>query len=162
MPVKGTKALGGRLQQWHSGMGDPIYAVGSSFYAGRTVSLKTARDALANLAAARKGAKAAGQADKDIQHLDETRSMLADRIYAAAKAEGSDGAADDDDVPEETRRNCGCKPMVMERRANGATAARDPLFGEWEQGVAFGLTASLLGYGLYELTKWIRRPRAPQ
>lgn len=161
MAVKGTKALGARLQQWHSSMGDPIYAVGSSFYAGRTVSLNTARAAMSNLVAARKAAKAAGQSDKDIQHLDDAKRQLADRIHAAAKAESAHGTTEED-PPEETRKNCGCKPMVLERRANGAAPSEGgSFFGEWEQGVAFGLAASLAGYGLYELAQWIRRPSAP-
>lgn len=42
--------LGERMQQWHSSMGDPIYAVGSYYFAGDRYPVKaTVEDALLNL-----------------------------------------------------------------------------------------------------------------
>jgi hypothetical protein len=47
--VTGSKAIGAKLQQWHSGSGDPIYAVGSHWYASRPVGRLVVEQAVANL-----------------------------------------------------------------------------------------------------------------
>ena len=49
IPVAGTPALGAKLHQWHGGQGDPLYAVGSCWYAGTTAPLGLVRDAAFNL-----------------------------------------------------------------------------------------------------------------
>lgn len=49
LPVAGTPHLGAWLHQFHCGMCDPIYAVGSCWYAGRTAPLVLVREAALNL-----------------------------------------------------------------------------------------------------------------
>jgi len=41
--------IGVRMHNWHSGQGDPIYAVGSLVYAGRKVMKKHLQEAIDNL-----------------------------------------------------------------------------------------------------------------
>jgi hypothetical protein len=50
--VRGSRALGEKLTQWHYGASDPVYAVGSNFYGGHTASMADAKGALRNLKAA--------------------------------------------------------------------------------------------------------------
>lgn len=47
--LKGSRKVGAELQQWHGSMGDPIYQVGSHWYAGLPVSCDAAVHALKNL-----------------------------------------------------------------------------------------------------------------
>lgn len=47
--VRGSRALGAKLTQWHYGASDPVYAVGSNFYGGHTASMADAKGALRNL-----------------------------------------------------------------------------------------------------------------
>lgn len=44
-----NKQLGVAMHQWHAGMGDPIYAVGSLIYAGHDVEREDAEDAIDSL-----------------------------------------------------------------------------------------------------------------
>jgi hypothetical protein len=44
--VRGSKAVGAELQQWHFSIGDPLYAVGSHWYAGRPIPCEVAEKAL--------------------------------------------------------------------------------------------------------------------
>jgi hypothetical protein len=47
--VKGNRKIGAMLQEWHGDISDPIYAVGSHWYAGHAVSCDSAVRALKNL-----------------------------------------------------------------------------------------------------------------
>jgi len=47
--IRGTRKLGLRMQDWHGSMGDPIYAVGSHWFAGRPVGCDVAERALSEL-----------------------------------------------------------------------------------------------------------------
>lgn len=47
--VAGERHIGLRLQSWHSSMSDPVYAVGSSWFAGMPVRYDVCERALANL-----------------------------------------------------------------------------------------------------------------
>lgn len=49
LPVKGDKVLAKKLLHWHYGQSDPIYSVGSSWLAGRSVPMSIAESALSNL-----------------------------------------------------------------------------------------------------------------
>lgn len=43
--IEGSRDLGARLHQWHSGM-DAVYALGSMFYAGHPVDKEQVQDAI--------------------------------------------------------------------------------------------------------------------
>lgn len=68
------KALGADMHQWHSSMGDPVYAVGSCLYAGcvSKISKDNVRDAIRNLRS----------------NHDPDADSVADRLAAWAKAHG--------------------------------------------------------------------------
>lgn len=78
--IRGTKALGVRLHQWHSGQGDPIYGVGSMFYAGKPASVDAVEDAVSNLRRSRTGV-----VGKDRKALD---SLIATMERKLEKARG--------------------------------------------------------------------------
>jgi hypothetical protein len=94
--VKGTNALGELLSHWHSSMGDPIYAVGSSFIAGHSVDYEVAMAALRNieqdiLRAKDKAVREKyGWTKKDIAELKEIERQLTTRMNAAKGVAGVD------------------------------------------------------------------------
>jgi hypothetical protein len=47
--ITGSKALGVKLHNWHDSQQDPVYTVGSMFYAGLSAPREDVRDALYNL-----------------------------------------------------------------------------------------------------------------
>jgi hypothetical protein len=66
--ISGGKRIGARLQQWHGSAGDPIYVVGSNWYAGRKVGASYVRDAMRGLQAQLNAG--APEADaKDLRYL---------------------------------------------------------------------------------------------
>ncbi len=66
--ISGGKRIGARLQQWHGSAGDPIYVVGSNWYAGRKVGRDYVRDAMRGLQAQLNAG--APEADaKDLRYL---------------------------------------------------------------------------------------------
>lgn len=62
-----NRQLGATMHQWHSGMGDPIYAVGSMIYAGKHVEREDAEEAIDALGALVHTAK--GTDKKELQGL---------------------------------------------------------------------------------------------
>ena len=93
--VRISEALQERLSQWHAGQGDPIYAVASSAYAGRPVSLELAERAANSLARAEsqlldnlreyenRGQRSYVKSTKtNLKHLLRTRLMLDAAIMA--------------------------------------------------------------------------------
>lgn len=80
------KQLGLMLQNWHYGQGDPIYAVGSSLFAGKTVPTETLADALGRIRSLktsstsrhdRKGHKELVTIEKSLEYLVGTRRAMA-------------------------------------------------------------------------------------
>lgn len=85
--VKGSRSLGLDLQQWHASMSDPVYGVGSFFYAGQAVPIERAEAALANLRRTLKdddAYRAAGSdralESEDVSHLKKTIAKLGSLI----------------------------------------------------------------------------------
>jgi hypothetical protein len=75
--VRGSKSVGAELQQWHFSMGDPIYQVGSHWYAGKPVPCAVAEKAL-----------------REVQKLHRERSTL----YGRSRITGSTRAQNRSEV----------------------------------------------------------------
>jgi hypothetical protein len=83
MQVSGTKQLGADLHQWHAGM-DAIYAVGSQFYAARSVDISDAQDALRLLEQEHRNRKATKLSRSAVAQLNAVIRNLRHRIDAAS------------------------------------------------------------------------------
>jgi hypothetical protein len=79
------KRLGLMLQNWHYGQGDPVYAVGSSLFAGKTVSTEVLADALDRIRSLKtsstarhdkKGHKELVTIEKSLEYLVGTRRAM--------------------------------------------------------------------------------------
>lgn len=80
--IKGNKQLGLDLQSWHSSGGDPIYAVGSSFFAGHTVDKRMVKKALDELISTYQEHEDGEHKlnNKELNHLRRTANALASTL----------------------------------------------------------------------------------
>lgn len=85
--VAGDDELGVRMADWHGGMGDPVYAVASSFVGGHTVSSEIVDAALVNL----RSNKRLSLSNADQKHLNEViRDLEQARASSASGQSRSD------------------------------------------------------------------------
>ena len=80
-----NKQLGVAMHQWHAGMGDPIYAVGSMIFAGRDVERDDAEDAIDSLETLLHTAKGA-----DKRQLKATIAALKKGVMESVEPEGEE------------------------------------------------------------------------
>ena len=114
--VKGDNDIGLRMSEWHAGMGDPVYALASSFLAGRDVPSNVVDDAVANL---RANLKIELQA-QDRKHLLAVIRDLKGAIAESAIRSAAQGIADrindvydDDEEFPETRLDGDFSPATV-------------------------------------------------
>lgn len=67
--IIGPKELGASLHHWHASQGDPIYGVGSNFYAGKPALRSDVEAAMANLRKIMKGKKPDPEAQRTADRL---------------------------------------------------------------------------------------------
>jgi len=92
-----SRRLGLALQNWHHGQGDPIYAAGSSLYAGKSVSVDVLEDALNRIRALKSSptAKHDKAGHKELVEIEKQLAYMVggkksvDSIFREAKAEGA-------------------------------------------------------------------------
>ena len=111
MKIYGSRDLGARMHQWHSGM-DAVYGVGSYFYGGHGVTKERLVEALTLLERTYRERKATRMPAADARHL----SALISDLKALKAGNYVD--------PEDLRDNpsgCGCSST---RRARGARGRR--------------------------------------
>ena len=87
--VYGSPALGARLHNWHSGMGDPIYRVGSMFAAGQGSPLSDVEAALEALERIHARRKESRLSSNDVRSLNAVIADLHDAMWAAKDAAGA-------------------------------------------------------------------------
>lgn len=86
--VYGSRSLGVRLHEWHSGMGDPIYAVGSMFVAGEGSPLEDVEAALESLERMHSQRKRLKLKPDAVRSLNSVIADLHDEMWSAKDESG--------------------------------------------------------------------------
>lgn len=122
--VYGSRSLGARLHEWHHGMMDPIYRVGSMFAAGEATSLAEVNEALEGLERIHSQRKKYKLSANNVRILNAVIADLHDAMWSA-KDEAGIGYAEKPSKRRSNPKKATKRELALRSLGASAAAASD-------------------------------------